>query len=84
MKSELEVSAVDARYYFATRDLGLKWYNYDELKEISDLICTTTAVGHLPFHLVVLLAADAAETRLQRKNESSSSCLKSWGFLALI
>jgi hypothetical protein len=42
----------------------LKWYNYDELKEISDLICTTTAVGHLPIHLVVLLAADAAERRL--------------------
>ncbi len=64
MKPELEVSAVDVRYYFATRDLGLKWYNYDELKEISDLICTTTAVGYLPIHLVVLLATDAAERRL--------------------
>ena len=64
MRTELEVSAVDARYYFATRELGLSWYNYDDLKELMDLRKTTTAVGYLPIRLVMLLAADASEMNL--------------------
>ena len=43
--------------------LGLKWYSYDDLKEVADLQRATTVVGHLPITLLVLLAADAAETK---------------------
>ena len=64
MITELEISAVDARYYFETRARGLRWYNYDDLKELMDLRKTTTAVGFLPMRLVMLLAADAAEMNL--------------------
>jgi hypothetical protein len=64
MITELEISAVDARYYFETRAKGLRWYNYDDLKELMDLRKTTTAVGYLPMRLVMLLAADAAEMNL--------------------
>lgn len=64
MKTELEVSAVDARYYFATQELGLRWYNYDDLKELSELRRSTTVIGHLPMRLVLLLAVDAPEVRL--------------------
>ena len=64
MRTELEISPVDARYYFETRAKGLRWYNYDDLKELMDLRKTTTAVGYLPIRLVMLLAADAAEMNL--------------------
>ena len=64
MKPELEISPVDARYYFETRALGLRWYNYDELKELMDLRQTTTVIGYLPIRLVMLLAADATEMNL--------------------
>lgn len=64
MKTEIEVSPVDARYYFATRAMGLRWYNYDDMKALVDLRQTTTVIGYLPLRLVVLLAADAAEMNL--------------------
>jgi hypothetical protein len=63
MKPELEISPVDARYYFETRALGLRWYNYDQLKEVMDLRQTTTVIGYLPIRLVMLLVADAAEMK---------------------
>jgi hypothetical protein len=64
MKTELEVSNIDARYYFAARELGLSWYNYDDFKELSELRRSTTVIGPLPMRLVILLAGDAAEVRL--------------------
>ena len=64
MKPELEISAIDARYYFETRAKGLRWYSYDDLKELMDLRQTTTVIGYLPIRLVMLLAADAAEMNL--------------------
>jgi hypothetical protein len=64
MKTEIEVSPIDAWYYFATRAVGLRWYNYDDLKELVDLRHTTTVIGYLPMRLVVLLAADTAEMNL--------------------
>jgi hypothetical protein len=64
MKTELEISAVDARYYFETRSIGLRWYNYDELKELINLRQTTTVIGYLPIRLVMLPASDAAEMNL--------------------
>ena len=64
MKTELEVSGIDARYYFAARELGLSWYNYDDFKELSELRRSTTVIGPLPMRLVILLAGDAAEVRL--------------------
>ena len=64
MKTELEVSGIDARYYFAARELGLSWYNYDDFKELSELRRSTTVIGPLPMRLVILLAADVAEGRL--------------------
>ena len=64
MKPELEISPIDARYYFETRAKGLRWYNYDDLKELLDLRQTTTVIGYLPIRLIMLLAADAAEMNL--------------------
>ncbi len=64
MRTELEVSVVDARYYFSTREVGLKWLSYEDLMELSELRRSTTAIGHLPMRLVMLLAADAADGRL--------------------
>ena len=64
MKTELEISPVDARYYFETRAKGLRWYDYDDLKELMDLRRTTTVIGYLPIRLLMLLAADAAEMNL--------------------
>lgn len=63
LETDLEVSAVDASEYFTSRALGLKWYSYDDLKEVADLQRATTVVGHLPITLLVLLAADAAEIK---------------------
>jgi hypothetical protein len=58
MKTEHRVSAVDARYYFATRELGLSWYNYDDFRELSELRRSTKVIGYLPMRLVILLASD--------------------------
>ncbi len=71
MKTELEVSSIDARYYFAARELGLSWYNYDDFKELSELRRSTTVIGPLPMRLVILLAGDAAEVRLAVQKRSS-------------
>jgi|GEM_PF-1155823 len=76
MKTELEVSAVDTRYYFATRELGLSWYSYDDFKELSELRRSTTVIGHLPMRLVILLAGDAAEVRLAAQKRSSIYCFE--------
>ena len=61
MRTEVEGSQIDARDYFASCALGVHWYKYDEFKELDDLRSSTTVVGFLPIHLVVLLAIDAAE-----------------------
>jgi len=61
MRSEIEGLQVDARYYFVSCTLGVTWYKYEDLKELDDLRRSTTVVGYLPIHLVVLLAIDAAE-----------------------
>ena len=58
MNTEQRVSAVDARYYFTTRELGLSWYNYDDFRELSELRRSTKVIGHLPMRLVILLASD--------------------------
>ena len=44
--------------------MGLKWYNYEELKQVVDLRQTTTAIAHVPIRLAILLAEDAAEMGL--------------------
>jgi hypothetical protein len=64
MKPELKISPIDARYYFETRAMGLRWYNYDDLKELMDLRQTTRVIGYLPIRLVMLLAADTTEMNL--------------------
>ena len=71
MDPELEVSTVEAEYYFATREVGLKWLSYEDLKELSELRRATTVIGHLPMRLVMLLAADVAEGRLAAQKKSS-------------
>lgn len=64
MKDAIKVESIDAQYYFATIGLGLKWYNYEELKQIVDLRLATTAITHVPSRLAILLAEDAAEMGL--------------------
>ena len=64
MKENIRVKSVDARYYFATIGMGLKWYNYEELKRVVDLRQNTTAIAHVPIRLTVLLTEDAAEMGL--------------------
>jgi hypothetical protein len=64
MKDDIGVKLIDAQYYFATIGMGLKWYNYDELKQIVDLRQATTAITHVPIRLAILLAEDAAEMGL--------------------
>ncbi|MCG6918005.1 MAG: hypothetical protein LJE89_10705 [Deltaproteobacteria bacterium] len=61
MRAEIEGSQIDSRYYFASCALGVSWHKYDELQELDDLRRSTTVVGYLPIHLVVLLAMDVAE-----------------------
>ncbi len=61
MKTEIRRSQIDARDYFASGELGVNWRKYEEFKELDDLCRSTTVVGYLPIHLVVLLAIDAAE-----------------------
>ena len=64
LESALEVSTIEASAYFASLSLGISWYNYEDLKEISDLRRTTTVIGYLPIHLLVLLATDVADIKL--------------------
>lgn len=79
MRTRIEGSQIDARDYFASCALGVHWYKYDEFKELDDFRRSTTVVGYLPIHLVVLLAMDAAEMlgnlpeRLLEKDSKESS-----------
>lgn len=79
MRTEIEGSPIDARDYFASCALGVNWYKYEEFQELDDLRRSTTVVGYLPIHLVVLLAMDAAEMmdslrgRLVEKDSKESS-----------
>ena len=61
MKRDFQASPLDAGDYFACCALGVNWHNYEELKELHELRRSTTVVGCLPIHLVVLLAIDVAE-----------------------
>ena len=61
MRTEIEGSQIDARDYFTSCALGVNWHKYEDFKELDDLRRSTTVVGHLPVHLLVLLAIDAAE-----------------------
>ncbi len=76
METELEVSTVEAEYYLATREVGLKWLSDEDLKEISELCRSTSVIGHLLMRLVMLLAADAAEGRLAVQKRSSTYCFE--------
>ena len=64
MGNDRKVKMVDARDYFAARAVGLRWHNYEELKKLVDLRETTTAIGHVPIRLAILLAEDAEEMGL--------------------
>jgi len=64
---DFEVSTIEAGEYFTSLALGFRWYDYEDFKEISDLLRSTTVIGHLPIHLSVLLAMDKADMKLQRK-----------------
>ena len=64
MKENIRVKSVDARYYFATIGMGLKWYNYEELKRVVDLRQATMAIAPVPIRLAILLAEDAEEMGL--------------------
>ena len=64
MGNDSKVTRIDARDYFATRAVGLSWYDYEELKKLVDLRQTTTAIGHVPIRLAILLAEDAEEMGL--------------------
>ena len=61
MKREFQESPLDAGDYLACYAPGVNWYKYEELKELDELRRSTTVVGYLPIHLVVLLAIDVAE-----------------------
>lgn len=64
MKDHIRVESIDARAYFTSIGMGVKWYNYEELKRAVDLRQTTTAFAHVPIQLAILLAEDAAEMGL--------------------
>ena len=64
MEDDIRVKLIDVKYYFATVGMGLKWYNYEEMKQIVDLRQATTAVTRVPIRLAILLAEDAAEMGL--------------------
>ena len=66
-ETDFEVSTIEAGEYFISLALGFRWYDYEDFKEISDLLRSTTVIGHLPIHLLVLLAMDKADMKLQRK-----------------
>ena len=74
LEPDLEVSTIEAGEYFASLALGFRWYDYDDFKKISDLRHSTTVIGHLPIHLMVLLATDAADIKQQRKRSSEIMC----------
>ena len=59
MKDDFRVEPIDAEAYFASIEMGLRWYNYEELKRVVDLRRTTTAIGYLPNRLKKLVAEDA-------------------------
>jgi hypothetical protein len=61
MEDEVRPGSIHTRAYFTSIGLGLKWYNYEELKRIHDLRLTTTAVAYLPNRLVKPMAEDAEE-----------------------
>jgi hypothetical protein len=61
MEDEIRPGSIRARAYFASIGLGLKWYNYEDLKRLHDLRLTTMAVGYLPTRLKKLMAEDAEE-----------------------
>jgi hypothetical protein len=61
MEDEIRPGSIRARAYFASIGLGLKWYNYEDLKRLHDLRLTTMAVGYLPTRLKKLME------KMQRK-----------------
>ena len=61
MKREIHGSPIDAGDYFTCCALGVHWYKHEELEELNELRRSTTVIGYLPIHLVVLLAIDAVE-----------------------
>ena len=63
LESDLELATIEASEYFVSLALCVRWYSYDDLKEISDLRSSTTAIGHLPIRLLTLLAADVQERK---------------------
>jgi hypothetical protein len=67
MKDDTKVTAVQVRDYFATRALGLRWYDYEQMQEIRDLRQSTTAIGYLPTRLVLLLIEDVKKGGTGRK-----------------
>ena len=71
MKREFQGSPPDAVYYFACCALGVNRYTYEELKDPDELRRSTTVVGYLPIHLVVLVAIDLVEMMdgLRREKE---------------
>lgn len=64
MGNDSKVKMIDARDYFTTLARGLRWYDYEELKKLVDVRQTTTAIGHVPIRLAILLAEDAEELGL--------------------
>jgi hypothetical protein len=64
MEDDIRVESIDARAYFSSIGMGLKWYNYEELKRVVDLRKNTTAIAHVPTRLAILLAEDAEEMGL--------------------
>ena len=64
MGNDSKVTRIDSRDYFATLTRGLRWYDYEELKKLVDVRQTTTAIGHVPIQLAVLLAEDAEKMGL--------------------
>ena len=56
MEDEIKPGSIHARVYFASIGLGVKWYNYEDLKGLHDLRLTTTAVGYLLNRLAKLMA----------------------------
>ena len=71
MEEEVRIGSINARTYFASIGMGLKWYNYDYLKRLHDLRLTTTAVGYLPARLVKLMAEDAEEMGRRKWGKAS-------------
>jgi hypothetical protein len=64
MKNDIRVEVIDARAYFTSIGLGLKWYSYEDMRKIRDLRLATTAIGSLPTQLAELVAEDAVEMGL--------------------